>query len=619
MSTSRPLRVPECVVGLTLVLPCACFDPMAVDTTEGSGSETGSTSVSAMTNTGSDQTSTADESGTSTATSAGPGCGNGIVEGLEQCDLGSGNSDNAGCTPACELAVCGDGLVYIGEEDCDDGSNGDPDDGCTDDCTTPACGDGYLQASLGEACDGADFGDQTCEGLGWSGGALTCVDCQLDESTCVGCGDGELEPGELCDDGNTRGGDGCEADCTFTQGVARLSSQWYASCASFYDGRLRCWGYNVYGQLGYGNVNSVGDNEPADFYGDVSLGADVLVPATGTNFSCAVIVDGTARCWGGANEGRLGYADANDIGDDELPSAAFAALPGGGAISVGGTVSQLATGRGHTCALLDDGSVRCWGAGVLGQTGHGNTDNVGDDELPSDVPPVSVGGTVTQIAAGWDHTCALLDGGTVRCWGQGASGRLGYGNTNNIGDNELPATAGDIPLTNDGTAVVQIDAGETHNCALFETGAVKCWGNGAQGQLGYGNTQTIGDDETPDTVGYVDVGGVVTQIVLGNAHSCALLEGGTIRCWGDGASGRLGYGNTIDIGDDETPAAAGDIDIGGTVTQIQAGNLFTCALLDTHQVRCFGDSQFGQLGYGNSQAIGDNEAPSTAGNVPLWP
>ncbi len=173
-------------------------------------------------------------------------------------------------------------------------------------------------------------------------------------------------------------------------------------------------------------------------------------------------------------------------------------------------IIPLATGNAHTCALLDRGAVRCWGAGSFGRLGYGNTDDIGDDEIPASAGDVDVGGTVTQIAAGSAHTCALLDRGAVRCWGAGSFGRLGYGNTDDIGDDETPASAGDVDV---GGTVTQIAAGGAHTCALLDTGAVRCWGLGGLGKLGYGNTDDIGDDETLASAGDVDVGGIVGPLV----------------------------------------------------------------------------------------------------------
>src|SRR5207244_379546 len=128
---------------------------------------------------------------------------------------------------------------------------------------------------------------------------------------------------------------------------------------------------------------------------------------------------------------------------------------------------------------------------------------------------------------GRSHTCALLEGGTVRCWGEGLSGSLGYGNVNNIGDDESPASAGDVDV---GGTVVQISVGAAHTCALLEGGTVRCWG--ANLQLGYGNMNIVGDDETPASVGDVDVGGPAVQLAAGGFHTCVVLDGGAVRCWG---------------------------------------------------------------------------------------
>ena len=102
-------------------------------------------------------------------------------------------------------------------------------------------------------------------------------------------------------------------------------------------------------------------------------------------------------------------------------------------------------------------------------------------------------------------------------------------------------------------------AGDYATCALLVSGSVRCWGSGTLGELGYGNTNDIGDDETPASAGDIDVGGIVTHIDVGFMHACATLENGAVRCWGRGGTGALGYGNTHDIGDNEAPAAAGDV------------------------------------------------------------
>jgi alpha-tubulin suppressor-like RCC1 family protein len=159
----------------------------------------------------------------------------------------------------------------------------------------------------------------------------------------------------------------------------------------------------------------------------------------------------------------------------------------------------------------------------------------------------------------------VLADGAVQCWGRNSRGELGYGHTENIGDDETPASAGVVPL---GARALQVVAGANHTCALLESGAVTCWGANEQGSLGYGHTEDIGDDETPASAGPLDLDGRARQLAAGASHTCALLDNGALRCWGRGDDGRLGYADTLgtdlygepnDIGDDETPATAGDV------------------------------------------------------------
>ncbi|MEI6729282.1 MAG: CUB domain-containing protein, partial [bacterium] len=395
-------------------------------------------------------------------------------------------------------------------------------------------------------------------------------------------------------------------DGTFADGasIVSIASGYSHTCALLSTGNVRCWGYNTEGELGYGNINNIGDDELPNSVGDVNVGGTVTQIAAGASHTCALLSTGNVRCWGYNGSGQLGYGNINTIGDDELPNSV-------GDVNVGGSVTQIVAGGSHTCALLSSGNVRCWGDNGYGQLGYGNINNIGDDELPNSVGDVNIGGTATQISAGDSHTCALLSTGNLRCWGYNGNGELGYGNINNIGDDELPNSVGDV---NVGGTVIQISTGSGHNCVLLSTGNVRCWGYNGSGQLGYGNINTIGDDELPNSVGDVNVGGSVTQIVAGGSHTCALLSSGNVRCWGDSTFGQLGYGNTNNIGDDELPNSAGDVNVGGTVTQISASG-HTCALLSTGNVRCWGYNGSGELGYGNTNNIGDDELPYTAGDV----
>ena len=407
--------------------------------------------------------------------------------------------------------------------------------------------------------------------------------------------------------------------------VAQVATGVYHSCAvlGLADPRVRCWGFSGDGQAGYGNTNAIGDDETPAAVGPVALGSGrtVRALAAGDYHSCAVLDDGTVRCWGFAFEGQLGYGNRNQIGDNELPASV-----GPVDLGAGRTATAITAGNRHTCALLDNGAVRCWGLGAAGQLGYGTTATIGDTfgSTPGTIGPVNFGPgrTAKAITAGGGHTCAILDDGTVRCWGFNTSGELGYGNTNPVLD---PSAVGPVDLGAGRTAVA-ISAGDSHTCAILDDGSVRCWGLSDVGQLGYGNRVPIGDTETPGSVGPVDLGGrkAIAISAGGNqlaseGHTCAVLDNGTVRCWGSGVFGQLGYGNTTSIGDNETPGSVGPVDLGAgrTAVAISSGAQHTCARLDNGTVRCWGNGADGRLGTCDTANIGDDETPGSVAPVDL--
>ncbi|HWB69674.1 MAG TPA: Ig-like domain-containing protein, partial [Solirubrobacterales bacterium] len=390
------------------------------------------------------------------------------------------------------------------------------------------------------------------------------------------------------------------------------------TCAVLDNGGVKCWGGGEEGQLGYGNTEFIGDDETPAAVGTVDVGAGrrAISVSSSASYTCATLDDGTIRCWGSGASGYLGYGLGPSspffppvIGDNESPGS-YGPVDFGPAHGASETVA----GANHTCALFDSGAVRCWGRGSSGQLGYGNTEAIGDNENVGSAGPVQIGGTAVQIAAGANHTCALLSDGTVRCWGLNDKGQLGLGNTNNIGDNELPSAAPTVDLG--GASAIQIAAGANHTCALLADGTVRCWGLNEKGQLGLGSTTTVGDNESPASVSAVSLGQPALAIAAGGSHACARIVGGTVRCWGDGANGRLGYASTNTIGDNETPSS-GAANIGASGLEVALGGSHTCALLAGAGVRCWGLATNGQLGYANTLPIGDNESPSAAGPVSL--
>ena len=385
------------------------------------------------------------------------------------------------------------------------------------------------------------------------------------------------------------------------------------TCAILADRSIRCWGKGLAGRLGYGNEDNV---LTAGAAGPVNVGPGRTARAivAGDFHSCAILDDGSVHCWGFGANGRLGYAATANV----LSPAAAQAVD----LGPGRTATAITAGASHTCAILDNGSVRCWGNGVSGRLGYGDQRSIGDDETPGSAGPVDIGAgrSAVAISAGDFHTCVIRDDGALLCWGFGSGGQLGYGGTADIGDNETPASAGPVNLG--GRTARAVSGGKGHTCAILDDGSARCWGFGADGRLGYGGTATVPSALAAPPIN-LGPGRTATAIAAGEAHSCAILDNGAVRCWGFGGNGRLGSGATDSIGNDpgETPASVPPVDLGaGRVARaLSVGFSHSCALLDDASVRCWGFGGSGRLGYGNENSVGDSAARSVllAGPVPV--
>jgi len=221
--------------------------------------------------------------------------------------------------------------------------------------------------------------------------------------------------------------------------------------------------------------------------------------------------------------------------------------------------NPIVAGRYHSCAILGNASVKCWGRSDLGNLGIGTTATMGDQagEMAAlSSINLGTGRTATSISGSNVHTCALLDNASVKCWGHGLNGRLGQGNTSNLGGgaNEMGDNLPSIDLGTGRTATA-IAAGGAHSCAILDNGSVKCWGRNIFGQLGL--------DYTPDNLGHqpgemgdnlssinLGTGRTATAIAAGSYHSCAILDNASVKCWGKNGYGQLGIdNNTTQMGD----------------------------------------------------------------------
>ncbi|MCA9707966.1 MAG: hypothetical protein KDK70_19090 [Myxococcales bacterium] len=430
--------------------------------------------------------------------------------------------------------------------------------------------------------------------------------------------------------------------------IVSLSLGLSHTCAAAEDGRATCWGIDVQGRLGRGTEGqNIGDNEaPADVAPLPLDGVVRIVTAPNARHVCALHHEGRLRCWGNGVHGALGRGSASSYGDQADES--LDALP---VLSLPGEVVDVSLSTARTCAIVrQDGrrALYCWGRGEHGALGLGSTEDVGDDEPPTARGPVPLTVEVVEVATGNDHTCARLVDGTLRCWGEGARGQLGVvGGSADLGDG-LGDGRGrgrwpDDPALRveglDGVEVVEVDAAGDRTCVLTAQGGVRCWGSNDGAALGYrwselpgcraGDEPSTCDLEAPLPFD-VDLGDLhgatLVGLSTGQRHTCVVDDRGGVRCWGENFSGQLGDGQSEDVGHWRAPAEAwhglelgGVLDVGDAdgdgrvdpVARIVAGMLHTCALMVDGSVRCWGSGGEGRLGYASTDHVGLGVSPGS--------
>lgn len=309
-----------------------------------------------------------------------------------------------------------------------------------------------------------------------------------------------------------------------------------------------------------------------------SLSSGVIQMSAGYDFTCALLNTGKVKCWGADGNGQLG----NGAGLASKVPVDVSNLSG---------VSAITSGYDHTCALLKTGGVKCWGWNGYSQLGDGTT-----ADRPAPVDALSSG--AISIGAGHYHTCAVLSTGDVKCWGRNSNGQLGIGTT---------STSGSGNVLNLGAAAIATAGGEDFNCILLATGSLQCAGRAYLGQLGFGGTTV---DRNTDKVNLVTVSGITTAVAIsaGRWHACALLSTGAVRCWGTNGNYQLGDNTTTQR---NTPIEPSGLSSG--FRSISASLEHTCAVLSTGAAKCWGQNANGQLGQ-NSYATG--KTPGDVLNIP---
>ncbi len=419
-----------------------------------------------------------------------------------------------------------------------------------------------------------------------------------------------------------------------------------------------CWGSNTYGQTGTGSTNAL--SKTPQQLGKINLGAQAVVRklAVGAHHVCALVKtpsrEGLVTCWGENMNGRLGtgsaspailtqptldgtgYPVAVNFGNDPSTSAPYEAV-------------DLSAGFEHTCAILADGKVKCWGGNSSGQLGIGSTSMIGaaSSDMGASLAAVDLKGVAAvSISAGAGHTCAALADGSAKCWGDNFYGQLGTATSvssiggaagemaalkaislgNGVSAQSVHASAGAyscVVLGNGGlkcfgkTAynenTAQAFFGVLGTCwarANYNAAAVPCWMNSQlppTGALGY-FASDMGDSLPAVSLG----GATVSQFAAGDHFGCALLSDKSVRCWGANDRGQLGNGGTSNLG-------AGQNDLGAALQSsvtgahsVAAGAEHACAVFDNNTVKCWGGSTENATSLKSYGVTGDVTSPATA-------
>jgi len=325
---------------------------------------------------------------------------------------------------------------------------------------------------------------------------------------------------------SARKGSPCEAGGNSCDGSGNcVSAMSFAvggrfSCGVSSAGAAQCWGVNDHGQLGNGSTKDSQKPVPVSGLGS---GVSVIVPMR--DHACAITRTGDAWCWGGNSVGQLSASD----GDRTVPTKVWS-----GVRAIGGT-------QFTTCAITNSGAVVCKGAG------YSNEEKAFEPQ--SDV--------VALTSGGYEHICALLSTGAVKCWDKGG-----------------------IPTEKTGLSsnVTSLAAGGSHTCALTSTGSVQCWGWNKYGQLGSG---TNTDSNQPVQVSGLSSG--VKTIASQWNTTCALMYSGSVKCWGLGESGSLGPSYKVNK---NTPIDVSALGSGSSM--IVGGVSYGCVLTDKRVVKCWG-------------------------------
>lgn len=382
-------------------------------------------------------------------------------------------------------------------------------------------------------------------------GAATCINGVCGFQCSEGFADCDDSPGceaSTTDDKNHCGtcDTKCSAFCVKSScnEPTFIAAGYDHTCAVLKDGSVWCWGFNQDGELGDGTLTNKANPTKIELPGPATrvAGGGLFIETGYVAHTCALLADKTVQCWGSNYFGELGVAKVKPL----VPTALDLS-----------NIKELGVGSAHTCAVDTSSNLFCWGYNGMGQIGNGTT---------NDVPkPVQVLTGVSSVALGAYHTCAVMVDGTLQCWGGIYTSQV-----------SVPTPVAGL------SGIVGVAGGRLHVCAWSDVGSW-CWGDNAAGQLGTGD---MFSSETPVALSLPNV----TSFELGDYHSAA-LAGDDVYLWGANADGQLGTGTAI------SEPLPKKILLHG-VSQISLGEKHTCAIVDGHAA-CWGSNGYGELGDGS--------------------
>jgi len=397
------------------------------------------------------------------------------------------------------------------------------------------------------------------------------------------CGNGQINGAEECDEGSDNGGDTCTNNCRLPRGRPFDGGERFF-CAVTMTGRLSCVGNNASGQ-----------SDPREQSPNVSrmrprrdLPAGILEVSAGFASACARTSLGKVLCWGA---GQLGRGQQN-VSRQEAAAVRHHNEP----VTA---VRQIDMGKTVGCLVRDNGSLLCWGDGNLGDGSYpvGNHDQavvVQKGHTASQSSRFTEVSDAQSVAVGGDFTCYRTVAGHVLCWGMNHAGQLGQSGQNlalaNCGSRNRPQACSNHAAPLELTDIIDLDAGQSHACAVNREGLVICWGNNEHNQSRPG----LNNEKVPPGL----VGGLanVEQVALGRTHSCARKSNGDVLCWGSHSEGQLGLGDLDITGNETRPVKTGPHAMQRLTGQryIEAGDHSTCGLGRNGAMFCWGRMFLGQ-------------------------